>query len=435
MRRIVKFLVVGIVVLVSIQFLMSTLAMASFDWKKYEGTTIRVIHVQNWYGEAVENWIPEFEALTGVKVQLEIYAFGSLYEKLMTEMMTGMTDLDVYISQPYAIGLQFDNAGWYEPLQKYVDNPELTSPLFNLLSFFSSAINTGCSVRGKLIGLPWIVSTALLYYNEALFEQYGVAVPGTFAELEAAAKKLTVDTNGDGKIDIYGITMRGKQALPSFQPWLLGFGGDFLDEEGKPAINSPEAVEALKAYARVLRQYGPPGTPGYSISEIRNVFSQRMAAMMMGDAGHGFILSDPEKSKVSKEWRASVVPAGAAGSLPFVDSTWNYNMYSGSDNKEASWLFLQWVTNPHFWNELIRGGASVPMETSWKDPIFLKTVEPTWLAAVNESFRIGRGSYVPPVVRGNEARGIIEAAITQALEGGDVKKLLDRAAQEMQEIM
>lgn len=435
MRKITKICMVVVTVVFSLQLVTQTIFAAAFDWKKYEGTTIRVIHVQNWYGEAVEGWVPEFEALTGIKVQLEIYAFGSLYEKLMTEMMTGMTDLDVYISQPYAIGEQFDNAGWYEPLQEYVDNPELTSPLFNLLSFFSAAIDPGCTINGKLIGLPWIVDTALLYYNDTLFEEYGVAVPNTFAELETAAKKLTVDTDADGKIDIYGITMRGRSALPSFQPWLLGFGGDFLDKEGNPAINSPEAVEALEAFARVLSQYGPPGSAGYSISEIRNVFSQRKAAMMMGSSGHGFILSDPEKSKISKEWRASVVPAGPAGRLPFVNSTWNYNMYSGSANKEASWLFLQWVTNPTFWTELIRGGATVPMETSWKDPVFQKTVEPTWLSAINESFRVGRGSYVPPVVRGNEARGIIEAAITQAIEGGDVQKLLDRAEKEMQEIM
>lgn len=44
-----------------------------------------------------------------------------------------------------------------------------------------------------------------VWYRKDLFEENGIEIPKTWDELKAAAAKLTQDTDGDGKTDIYGM--------------------------------------------------------------------------------------------------------------------------------------------------------------------------------------------------------------------------------------
>ena len=60
---------------------------------------------------------------------------------------------------------------------------------------------------GKLYAIPSGVSTTLLFYNKDMFDAAGAAYPDeswTWNEYIETAKKLTRDTNSDGKIDVWG---------------------------------------------------------------------------------------------------------------------------------------------------------------------------------------------------------------------------------------
>ncbi len=52
----------------------------------------------------------------------------------------------------------------------------------------------------KHYSLPFNKGTYLLFYNEDLLKKYNVKVPSNWNELQEASKKLTLDTNGDGKM-------------------------------------------------------------------------------------------------------------------------------------------------------------------------------------------------------------------------------------------
>ncbi len=66
-----------------------------------------------------------------------------------------------------------------------------------------------CRVDGKQYGLVHAAGTSLLIYRKDLADKAGLKPPKTWADLIANAKALTQDTKGDGKIDIYGITLPG----------------------------------------------------------------------------------------------------------------------------------------------------------------------------------------------------------------------------------
>ncbi|MBD2864029.1 extracellular solute-binding protein [Paenibacillus oceani] len=60
--------------------------------------------------------------------------------------------------------------------------------------------------------LPAGFSPVYLVYNPLLFKKYGVPEPeGKWVKEDfiRAAQKLTVDTNGDGILDLYGFSLSG----------------------------------------------------------------------------------------------------------------------------------------------------------------------------------------------------------------------------------
>ncbi len=65
---------------------------------------------------------------------------------------------------------------------------------------------------GKLYGLAPNVNTLALFYNKTLLKQAGVSVPTTWAELSAAAMKLT-------KGDTYGLPIRQRAAPRAVGRW------------------------------------------------------------------------------------------------------------------------------------------------------------------------------------------------------------------------
>jgi ABC-type glycerol-3-phosphate transport system substrate-binding protein len=71
--------------------------------------------------------------------------------------------------------------------------------------FLSEAIQ-----NGKLLWAPWVGIPSAVLYRKDLWEKAGnPAFPKTWDEFLAVAKKLTVDTDKDGKVDQYGWALCG----------------------------------------------------------------------------------------------------------------------------------------------------------------------------------------------------------------------------------
>lgn len=96
-------------------------------------------------------------------------------------------------------------------------------------------------IEGKLLGIPFGVDMEFVAYNKALFDEAGVDYPTDdwhADDLLAKAKLLTLDRDGDGRLDQYGY--RG-----SIDP--SAFGARILSADGKRALcSSPEMVQCLQ---------------------------------------------------------------------------------------------------------------------------------------------------------------------------------------------
>ena len=89
-----------------------------------------------------------------------------------------------------------------------------------------------------------------MFYRKDLFERDGIAVPQTLDEY------LEVVKHFHNPPELYGTAVRGLRGsgmnVWRFSPYLKMFGGQYLDENGVPVFNSPEAVKAVEYYICLL---------------------------------------------------------------------------------------------------------------------------------------------------------------------------------------
>ena len=108
---------------------------------------------------------------------------------------------------------------------------EVFTPEF-INSFNQNAL---IKVEGKLWQLADKLGNHLmLVYNKDLVP----IPPKTDTELIAMGKKLTIDKNGDGRADQYGLVWNYTEPY-FFIPFLTGYGGWVLDSLNKPSLNTP----------------------------------------------------------------------------------------------------------------------------------------------------------------------------------------------------
>ncbi|QBS38224.1 sugar ABC transporter substrate-binding protein [Thermaerobacter sp. FW80] len=185
-------------------------------------------------------------------------------------------------------------------------------PAANLSDYFEPILGA-FTHEGGVYGLPWIAQPVVLYYNKALFDEAGVPYPDetwTWDTFKEAAAKLTRDTNGDGKPDVYGFTMNG---WPPFAMFVWQAGGDTVGEDGRTApIDSPEALEAARFYQELI--YNPKyAVPEDVIAEqgFADMFKAGKVAMFMGGA------SDDLDRVPNLDVGVAPVPSGPKGRVTF----------------------------------------------------------------------------------------------------------------------
>lgn len=403
-----------------------------FNWKAFSGTTIRFIADKHPWVDVVRPYLPEFESLTGIKVDMSVFPEDQVRTKLTIELLSGTSDVDTFMIMPGQDLAHYTAEGWMEPLDRYLSSPSLLWPDYDAADLFQSALNAGVA-DGRNYTIPIQLETSLLAYNKDILSRYGVAVPTTMDDLVAAAKQIYEGSHGQ----IYGITMRGKKAAATSQwvDFLHSFGGTWLDGSGRSVVDSREAVAATELYSRLLRLYGPKSAPSNSWYESISIFMQQKAAMIYDASVFKAEYENPETSRVAGHVGYAVIPGGPAGSVPHI-STWSLGIYSGSARKGAAWLFIQWATSKDLELRALLKGIPSARTSAWESPTFQREdPTPEWTRASIASYNIASPAWNPPVVPVAECRDSVGNAIVSAILGEDVQAALNRAAGQMDEII
>jgi len=281
---------------------------------------IRVLLANHPYGDLLKAAIPEYEKATGVKVNVESLQESQLTTKLITEFATQSSTVDVFMTRPLQEGKMFYKNGWYEPLTGY-DFSDYPKNALDVARFGN---------RAYLV--PLVTEWQVLYYRIDLFKKAGLAVPTNFTELEAAAKKLNSS-------DVAGFASRGKgaAAVTQLSSYVYNYGGLYLDK-GKAVFDSKEAVEAIRFYGRMLKNYGPAGVTNMSWENIMPLFQAGKAAMWTDASVFYGQIVDPAKSQIPAEnVGIANFPAGPKGNTPFIVVSWGMAVAKQSKTRRSPW--------------------------------------------------------------------------------------------------
>lgn len=411
---------------VAMTVLVAGLSLAAVAAQPFKGTTLRVVLSNHPWSDAIRPLIPEFEELTGIKVNAESYFEDQLTQKLLVEFASGTSTIDVFMQRPLQEAKQFQKNGWYTDLSTYVDKETEWDPK----DFFPSALLAE-TVDGTLTGIPIVTEQEIIYYRKDLFEQAGINVPTTMEELEAAAKYFNDPSKG-----MFGFVSRGQRspAVTQFSSFLYSFGGNF-NVGDKATVNTPEAVAAFQFYGDMLRNYGPPGVLNMSWPQALAIFAQGKAAMYTDASVFYSNMLDPEQSQIGELVGFAQFPAGPNGSRPYSIVSWGVSMSRTSRNKDAAWEFIKWATSKEITLRTQNRQVPSARTSAWENPEGVANFPPQLVEVIMASAEGSMPYDRPNVIAVGQARDIIGTVIVTAIEGGNVKAAADRANQEYQGLL
>jgi len=177
----------------------------------------------------------------------------------------------------------------------------------NVDDYFPTLIANN-TVDGKLVAIPWFVDAGLLYYRKDLLDKYQLKVPETWADLEAAAKKVMAGESG-----IQGYVFQGKayEGLTcNAMEWITSNGGGtLLDNAGQATFNNPQAAKAIDRAKSWIGTISPQGVLSYDEEAARGAF-QSGKAVFMRNWPYAWALLNAADSPVKGKVGVAPLPAG-----------------------------------------------------------------------------------------------------------------------------
>jgi multiple sugar transport system substrate-binding protein len=323
--------------------------------------------------DAIKLAIPDFEAATGIKINLDSQPYNALQQKVFSELAAKSPFYDVIvIDTPWMPALTKQ----IEPLSAYIQNPAVSDATQLALDdfipkvFYDTAVYNRdqsqlefpgstdkvdvAAIKGagfEIYGLPIQANALTLTYRKDLFEsakeqaafkaKYGrdLSVPKTWDEFKDVASFFTRPADR-----LYGTTLMagtGDWATDDFKTLLAGFGGNgkMVDGTFKRVFDSPEGIGALNYYSGLINKekVTPPGVTSFSWDEAGSTYASGLTAMSMNY--HNAKLN----AGLSGATAYAQVPAGVGTGPHF--GTWMLSVNSYSQNKEWGYKAIEWFTS------------------------------------------------------------------------------------------
>ena len=308
--------------------------------------------------------VADFEAANpNIKVNVEVSDWDSYWSKLKTQLAAG-TPPDVF-AMDAPLYLDYQSRGVLLNLQPYLDkNPDMLKDVYpQTLSAYKTP--------DGYYGLPRDFQTIVLFYNKDMFDKAGVAYPTadwTWDDLRAAAKKLTKDTNGDGKTDQYGFIFDQWDMEVGWSEALWSYGGDIISpDHTKTLIGEPKARQAwqlLNDMVFVDKSVPDANTIGQYGGDL---FQAGVAAMT--PMGHWAV---PGYNTAGFKFDVVPMPKGPAGPATSVNSA-GFVVAKASKNPDAAFAFIQFAISKAGQTRLAQLGFAVPvLKTVAESPDFLE---------------------------------------------------------------
>ncbi|MEV1077038.1 extracellular solute-binding protein [Streptomyces sp. NPDC050211] len=167
------------------------------------------------------------------------------------------------------------------------------------------------TVDGKVYGAPFYVGVRALYYRTDVFDELGLEVPKTMAELASTAREIRA-----AKPELYGLVVGGAYTYGAM-PFIWANGGELATGKGgsyASAIDSAAAQKGIKAYTSLFGDDNCPAAKcaGFGGNDTITAFAAGKAGMAIGG---DFSYTAVEAGKAKGKYAVVPLPGVEAGSI------------------------------------------------------------------------------------------------------------------------
>lgn len=314
-----------------------------------------------------------------------IQLFSNLPDRTTGQGLIEQTLIDQYMAENPNVTIEveaLDDASYKTKFKAYAsgsDMPDLVS-IWGQPSFLSEVIEAGLlaelnmddyadyhfiegsldgfSRDGKLYGLARNTDVMGFYYNKAIFEECGVEVPATYAELLDVSAKIqekgyiAVAMDGTDKYPLAIYIQDVYQKLVGADNYALS----------TAAVESGEYDDNWKTAAQLMTDMANAGAfqVGFETTDYgtaKNLFTNAQAAMYYMGSWEMSMATDeniPEEIRSNISVFTMPMPEDAAGSATDI-CAWNgggYAVTANSDEKEEAIKLLNYMFQPENWSKL-----------------------------------------------------------------------------------
>ncbi|WP_136706288.1 sugar ABC transporter substrate-binding protein [Agromyces sp. H66] len=312
------------------------------------------------------SWTPSAEA--------QVAAFEEAYPNVDVELVNAGTNTEEYTKLQNAIKA---GSGAPDVVQiEYYAIPQfaLSDALVDLGEYgldeledqYSASTWGAVNVDGKLVGLPQDSGPMALFYNKAVFDQYGIEVPATWDEYVQAARDLHAADPTK-----YITSDTGDAGFATSMIWQAGGRPFAIDGTDITVDLADEGTQQWTGvWNQLIQEELLATTPGWSDEWFKGLADGSIATLVIGAWMPGVLESSV--ADAAGDWRVAPMPTYDGTPVAAENGGGGQSVTKQSKNPALAAAFLRWLNSDPASIEVFLESGGFPSTTAdLEDPDFV----------------------------------------------------------------
>jgi multiple sugar transport system substrate-binding protein len=278
---------------------------------------------------------PFEESHPGIHVVLQTSPYQLYVSKCLTSIASGTPLADLMLAEDW-FGQELIRARYVRDLVPYVRRD------ISLDDFYSEALTEWRGPSGNatgLYGFPACLGLTVLFYNKDIFDRAGIPYPDTswtYDDLINAGRKLTVDNDGDGIPDQWGLSFDVQYT--GLETVIYSLGGRMLTPDQRHAVlEEPATVRSLAFIQDIFMRDRIASNRTSYVNAMDSFVGGRAAMILIGSLGATNLEGLPLR------WDMTFPPRGPGGLRRSRRFSMAFMIPQSSPHPDEAWQLLLWV--------------------------------------------------------------------------------------------
>lgn len=284
---------------------------------------------------------------------------------------------------------------------------------------------------GTLYAAPYYSGSRVVFYNTAMYDQAGVAVPTTLEEYVAGGVTLAEQLPG-----VSGVYFPGKDWYNAL-PFVWENGGEVaVQQDGTwdAQLSSPESVAGLMQVQELMTKASLAPKDGDETEGWVPFRTEKAATYSAPSWAYWSIVADEDQqpTAVAETTGYYALPGKDGGAAQVFAGGSNIGIAAKSKSPELAKKALEIILSDEY-QSILAGAGLVPALTSLGDQVAAAT--PELAAVIAEAAANAKLTPASPNWADVEAQGIMQDLFVNIANGGDVQQLAEAADEQIESIL